>query len=329
MSTKLNPAMVGAFILGAAVLAIASIIVFGKGAFLEEKYNCVLYFDESINGLDVGAPVDFMGVRIGNIVSIGLIVDLDHGNSFLRPVTIALDGRRITFEGEENNAPGVNEWMETLIQHKGLRAQLATQSILTGKLKIQIELQPTKPIKRKNIPGSPIEIPTIPSTQATLKQTFEQMDLGAIVTDIRDTANGINNLVNNPQTGALLTNLNATLIRLDGTLAEVDRFLKDSGALLAQDTKPLLRKASVSMDKLDGALTNASLLMVTLESKTGPMLDSLTETAARLNTMLDEQSPIRMATLESLEELKRSLRSLANLTDYLERHPEALLRGKK
>lgn len=324
--------MVGGFVFGGVALAVAAVIVFGKGAFLERKYSCVLYFDESIDGLDIGAPVDFMGVRIGNISSIGLIVDTDDSNACLRPITIALDGSRVRFTGEGREDSGFEGWMEELIRQNGLRAQLATQSMLTGKLKIQLSLRPETPIDRKKCSGPLVEIPTIPSTQATIWKTFELMQVDTLIADIRQTVNGINKLVNSPEAGVLLTNLNAALVRLDGTLAEADRFLKHSDAALqsvAQDAKPLLQKASGSMDKLDGAMTNAARLMVTLDSRAGPVLDSLAETSDRLNTILDEQSPIRMATLESLEELQRSLRSLANLTDYLQQHPEALIRGKK
>jgi paraquat-inducible protein B len=204
--------------------------------------------------------------------------------------------------------------------------------MLTGKLKIQLAFHPATGISRKNIPCSPVEIPTIPSTQATIKKSLEQIQLDALMADIRETASGIRRLVNNPETTALLTNLNVALVRLDGTLAEIDRFLQESGATLqavAGDTQPLLRKASHSLDKLDGTLTNATQLIISLEKRSGPVLESLVETTDRLNTILDEQSPIRMATVESLEELQRTLRSLANLTDYLQRHPEALMHGTK
>ncbi len=331
MSKKKNAAAIGAFVMGAAALAITLIIVFSKGSLFDDKYKAILYFEESINGLEAGAPIDFMGVQIGSVVRVDLVVDVTNGTS-VRPVTIALEEKRITFVESGSIDYDMDEWIEMLIQERGLRAQLVSQSMLTGKLKIHMLLQPKTPVNRKRLHPDLPEIPTIPSAQASLVKSIEELPLHDIIQDLRDTARGIKTLVNDKETRDVITNLNSTLVRLESTLAAADRFLKNSGALLdgvAGDARPLLRKASASMETLDGTLTNAAVLMATLNAQSPALIASLTKLSNELDAALDDQSPFHTSLLDTLRELQRALQSFSNLTDYLNRYPEALIQGKK
>ena len=87
MSKKANSKLIGIFVLGALILIIAGILVFGSGKFLEDKDTFVLYFDSSVNGLNVGAPVKFKGVQIGEVTRIGLELHLED-IAFRTPVFI-------------------------------------------------------------------------------------------------------------------------------------------------------------------------------------------------------------------------------------------------
>lgn len=332
MSKKINPSVVGAFVIGATALAVAAIVAFGKGAFMERRYKYELSFTESIDGLSVGAPVDFMGVRVGSVVDINLIIDDSREGAVLRPVTIALEEHRTSFIDDLNSQTRVDEWIAMLVERHGLRAQLATENILTGKLKVQLALHPGTKGHQENLSIEHPEIPTIPSTQESIKKTIEQIPFDAIMADIGETAKGISKIVNNPDAAAALTNLNAALIRLNATLGSIEGFVGSAGDLLedvARDVKPVLRQANASMANVDAAVTNAAVLIATLEAETGPLIESVTELSEKLNTMVDEQSNLRVAALECMNEMRRALRSLANLTEYLQRHPESLLRGKK
>ncbi|NCD34014.1 MAG: MCE family protein [Spartobacteria bacterium] len=332
MSKKVNPTLVGTFVLGAVALAVASVIVFGGGSLLDKKHKIVLCFSESIDGLDIGSPVSFMGVRIGSVASIELIVDGDDGDVFMRPVTISVEANRVTYIGNKADRTSPEEGLEMLIQNKGLRAQLASQSMLTGKLKIQLAFHPETPVKRRNIPSPYMEMPTIPSTAATIKNTIEQLPIDAVMNDMRQTLNGINQLVNDAAAKAILTNLNTTLIQLDQTLTTASSFMcgaSNAIETLSQSIAPIMLQSEHSIDTLNNALTNATEFMVSMNTKAGPFLDSVTIMADKLNGMMDVQSPMRHAVLNSLQELQRTLRSFGDLTSYLERHPESIIQGKK
>ncbi|MEE8143619.1 MAG: MlaD family protein, partial [Planctomycetota bacterium] len=75
MSKKSNPAMIGIFVLGALVLGVAGIIILGGGLFFAEEIIWAVYFDSSLKGLEVGAPMSFRGVPVGSVKEIVGIYD--------------------------------------------------------------------------------------------------------------------------------------------------------------------------------------------------------------------------------------------------------------
>src|SRR3989339_208071 len=75
MAKQANRMMIGGFVVFAVILMAASLVVFGSGKFFQKTVTCVMYFDESVKGLSVGAPVLFQGVQIGSVTSIVLQVD--------------------------------------------------------------------------------------------------------------------------------------------------------------------------------------------------------------------------------------------------------------
>ena len=79
MGKRINPAAIGGFIIGAVVLIIVGVLVFSRGQFLSDKRTFVMYFDESVKGLNVGAPVDFQGVRIGSVTDVRVRYNVQDG----------------------------------------------------------------------------------------------------------------------------------------------------------------------------------------------------------------------------------------------------------
>src|SRR5690348_13019885 len=75
MGSKINPTTIGAFVVGAVVLVVAGALLFGGGQFFQEKLPYVMFFDRSVTGLNVGAPVIFRGVQVGQVTEVGAIAD--------------------------------------------------------------------------------------------------------------------------------------------------------------------------------------------------------------------------------------------------------------
>ncbi|MBW2268955.1 MAG: MCE family protein, partial [Deltaproteobacteria bacterium] len=127
MSKRANPAMTGAFVLGAVGLVIAGILIFGSGELLKTKYTYVMYFQGSVSGLAVGAPVEFRGVKVGDPkdleIRIPVVVEFVQGSL-----------HRLGAEAQDSSA-NIARLVEL-----GMRAQLQVQSLLTGQQMIALDI---------------------------------------------------------------------------------------------------------------------------------------------------------------------------------------------
>ncbi len=286
MSKKANPAVVGSFVLVAIVLSVVGIMVLGGASYFDERFECIMYFDESISGLDVGAPVDFQGVRIGTVTDVRLEVDARaEGGEMLRPVRMQLEGNRINYSGERKRNRTPDEGLEMLVTNRGLRARLAAQSMLTGKLKVELGYFPDYPIVRKNHNPDVWEMPTIPSAMRKVVTEFTQLPIGDIVSEAHRAVQRMAQILDPELTGKTMNNLNDTLVRLESILVKV-------------------------------------------ESNVEPLFQSLTRTSDKVSSMLDPGSDVRGEISQLIAELRETSKSMRRLTEYLEQHPESILRGK-
>ena len=174
MSKQANKTLVGIFVVGAVVLVIVSLLVFGSGVFFTKTSKFVMYFGGSVKGLNVGAPVMFRGVRIGHVTDIMLRFD-PRDLSILIPVYIEINPGRLTVpEGARLLVKKAkkDDFMEDLVV-KGLKAQLQMQSFVTGQLMINMDFYPDKPIKLVGVEKRYLEIPTTPSGFEELSLTLE------------------------------------------------------------------------------------------------------------------------------------------------------------
>src|SRR5262245_33026180 len=130
MGSKLNPTTIGAFVVSAVVLVVAGVLLFGGGKFFQEKVPYVLSFDSSVEGLNVGAPVIFRGVQVGQVMEIAAIADPQTFDVRIK-VQIELVRGVIKVGAEDQRFKDPRQAMQHLVQ-KGLRASLRMQSFVTG-----------------------------------------------------------------------------------------------------------------------------------------------------------------------------------------------------
>ena len=151
MGRKANQAIIGAFVLGAVLLAVAGVFVLsGDRFFFAPRKTHVAYFDGSLEGLDIGAPVTFNGVRIGSVTDVKVVIDAD-GASIRTPVFFDIDARRLhgvaggTIRFEQDAGE-----LDRLIAH-GLRARLELQSLVTGQLVVALNFYPNTPARLRGV----------------------------------------------------------------------------------------------------------------------------------------------------------------------------------
>ena len=230
MGKKANPAVIGGFVVGAAALAVAGVLIFGSGQFLKERMSWVSYFPGAVDGLQVGAPVTFKGVRVGQVTDIK--VTLDTRDDVVRiPVSWDLEPDSMAFVGmsaaevaeiQAKRAEGDRPYISLLIK-RGLRAQLQLQSFVTGQKVIQLDFFPDTPINLVggDREGKVREFPTTPSGTEKLTKTIENLPIDELFTDARNTLQGIDRLVRSIDS-QVIPATHATLEKAQGTLSSID-----------------------------------------------------------------------------------------------------------
>jgi paraquat-inducible protein B len=317
MAKQANRKLIGGFVVLAVGILAASVVIFGSGALFKEKREYVLYFDGSVKGLSVGSPVLFRGVQVGVVKRIIIRSHMEDMKSYI-PVFVEIYPENFQVVGDKAT---VKEWQEnwkgnlTELIKLGLRAQLVGQSMITGQLAIELEVHPDSPIVLKNLDKDYPEIPTIPSTIARLFKELEKIDLGEINERLQSILSGLDQLANNPKLAASMT--------------ELDGLLKDARQLVEH----LNAKIGPLTDNLNGTVSDARKLLNTADGELKPLADNLNTTledfsklARDADTLLDPSLAYELET--TLKSLSEAARSLQLLSEYLKRHPDALLKGK-
>src|SRR5271154_2466973 len=233
MGKRINPATVGAFVLGAIGLILVAIVVFGSGNLFRKTHEFVIYFGGDINGLRVGAPVKFKGVEIGQVSRIRLRLEqeVNQNSGKLKadvriPVVIELDEEKIVSHGGNTIDLSDPHTIPNLIR-EGLRAQLGSDSFVTGLLYVALDIQPNTPIQMVAPPGAPLqEIPAVPNTleqaQAVAIRIFERLDkidFGAVFTQMTGMLDSIRQITTSPSLREAINNSEQTREQLDRALA--------------------------------------------------------------------------------------------------------------
>jgi paraquat-inducible protein B len=230
--------------------------------------NFKLVFKQSVRGLAVGAPVEFRGIPLGEVVAIDAQIDAET-MQISAPVTIVMDSQRLGVE-IEHLEPGADfdtarrKLIDSLVAH-GVRAQLQSGSLLTGAKFVALDFFPDTPPEVVDWSQRPVQLPTAPAELEVLEAS-----VASIVKK-----------VDSIPFKAIGDDLHRTILELDRTL----------------------ETAGGTLDSGRGTLDSANLA-IKPAAGVGPQL------------------------MSTLEEVSRAARSLRTLMDYLERHPEALLRGK-
>ena len=299
MSKQANPSIIGAFVVGALLIAVLGLTAFSSGQWLTKKSKFVLYFDESVNGLSVGALVKMQGVPIGKVVDIQVQLD-PLSQRILTPVFIEIDHKKCSLMTQMGDFDSREAGIAQLIKD-GLRMQLQYTSLVTGQLYVETSFLPNTAIKLMHLNDEYIELASVTSSSQEVQKNITEVireiqhipfqDLSA---EFILTLKSINQLVSSDE-------LQQSLHSLAGALKSADSILKNinqKSKKMTADAEGTLHYSHQVMKKLDGAVE--------------PLLEEL---------------PNNMNA--ALEEVRRSAQSLRLLADYLEQHPESLIQGKR
>ena len=321
MNKKIHPAVIGAFVVGALALIVIAVIIFGSGRLFRQTKEFVLYFDSSVNGLRIGAPVKFRGVEIGSVKNILLQFEPDMKVTSI-PVIIEIDEKKITKRGGQGASLNDPETGKALID-QGLRGQLQMESLVTGLLYVGLDLFPDEPADFVQSPGISYpyeEIPTLPTTLERARDVvsqilnkLEEIDVNKLVKSVTQTFNGLNQLVNAPGLKSAVRSLEQTMPKLDEAIESI----RDLATTMDANVKTFSGDLKLTSEEARLALKQAGAAMQEVE-----------KTVAGMHAFIGTDSPTSYEITRSLREVSTAARSLRLLANYLERNPRALIFGK-
>ncbi|HET6779489.1 MAG TPA: MlaD family protein [Gemmatimonadales bacterium] len=314
MSQRVSPALIGAFVLGAVLLALTAVVLIGSGRYFRRTAPFVLYFPGSVNGLRIGAPVKFRGVEIGSVQDIRLQLQSDQ-SVYRIPVIIGIDPKKITsLGGSETILNSPAEYQRAI--DGGLRGQLQSESFVTGLLFVALDFFPGSPASFVQLPRTGKfryrEIPTEPSSTEKARMAVSEVltklaesDLVGLVDSARQTVSELHQLVASPDLRLAIRSLNQVAGRVGeaaGTVSQLAAGLDSNVSGLTQDLRQTTAKATEMMDQAGKVLQH---------------------TDASVN-----DSPLMYELTRTLKEVSSAARSVRLLTGYLERNPSALMFGR-
>jgi paraquat-inducible protein B len=319
MGKRISPTAIGMFVVGSFALVIVAIVVVGSGNLFKKPVRFVCMFQGNVNGLRIGAPVKFKGVQIGAVEQIRLVLSPSEGElksditDVHIPVIIGIDREMIAQRGATGMAlsPGGFESMVS----RGLSAQLVAESLLTGLLYVDLDLRPNSKPNLSLVPGGGglREIPTTPTTMEAIQQhatealaKLDTIDLNALVTSFTQAANSIKEMTADPAVHRTLESLPRTLASLDKTLTSMRAAIQN----INQEVDPMTASFHKSSEELNATMKDTRATLVELQA------------------MLDSDSPLAVNVNQALEQFSDTAQAIEQLSDYIQRNPAALIRGK-
>src|SRR5215813_2907316 len=257
----------------------------------------VLNFNESLRGLSVGAPVTFLGLPGGEVTAVGLEVDPATKNFRGRVEIVTYPERLITRltakqaaigETIERSIQERRAFVQALVEKRGLRAQLRRGNLITGQLYVAFDFFPGARPAKIDWSRDPVELPVVPST----------------VQDIEAKLTNIVAKLDKLPLDAIGDDLRKTLVSLDQTLRDAGQAVNRIDADVTPGLKTTLDDVRRAIGAADRVLNNTDA------------------------TLVGRDAPAQQDLRDALQEITRAARSLRVLADYLERHPESLIRGK-
>ncbi len=322
MSHKANPAVIGSFVLGAMILAVFSVLFFGSTHLFTRTENFVVFFNESVNGLDIGAAVKFNGVPIGEVSQIHLSFDPE-GKQTEIPVILTINVGRLY------NALGFPKDRDFKLVceqavHHGLRARLQYQSFVTGLLFVDLQYIPNSIDQTINIPNH-TGYPSIPAASS---------GLGEVWKSISSTLENISKI----DFLALANEAQSLLKTLNENVAQIQfKTINDELISTLSDLKQF-----VGMPELHEAIFSLNIILDKMKHRLSPLADDLQLTLAEarealrhvessfctLDSFLDPNAAFQQDTQAALQAVTQASEAVKELAQTIEQNPSVLLLGK-
>lgn len=317
MSEKQQTVAIGAFVIGASLITLVTLIyLLGTGFGKKEKV--VMVFDGSVKGLNVGAPLALRGVKVGEVTDIDLILDSAKTN-----VIMLIEAN---FDAENIHRKGIadTDLTEELIS-RGLRAQLNSQSLLTGLLYVELDFHPESALNLVDIDSQYLQFPTIPTNLERITKKLQDLDISKLTDELESISNGVNTLVSSKQFQDLPADLANTLESVRELTTQMREQLATTGPKL--DT--VLDETAVTVASANSQLPKLATLVETNLKTLNTAIAAFEQGMTGIDGLVSPDSATLYELNLALQEMTRAGRSLQALSNTLEAQPESLIRGKR
>lgn len=340
MKRRGNPALLGLFVIAGLALVFVTLFTIAGGDLFARKERAVMYFGGSIYGLQVGAPVVFRGVRLGSVITIGLAQDKARGDVAI-PVVAELDLAMIRNIQGRGPADDPSRGLKALVE-RGLRAELAMQSLLTNQLYIDLDFQPDKSARTVAIERPETQIPTVATAIQELRAQIDGINVRQLLDDVATIASSARKVVSGPELNQALSDIAIVSANLRHITERLDRRV-DPLADATRDTLTSTRQAmgelgqaaqrvgdtatrlGDSAERVSGALGPDAPLLKSLRGAS----DELARSAAALRNATQEDAQLMQNVQRALQDVARASRAVRELADTLDAQPESLLKGRR
>lgn len=334
---KANPAVVGAFVVFCGMLTVFMLLFVNSTRWFSKKEEFVSYFPDSVNGLTLGANVKFKGVQIGKVTDI--IVNFNNKNSEFEkafvPVVMQIDFSKIhDHQNKPLDLSDSNIFKEQL--ELGLSAKLQYESIVTGMLYVELDYNKKSHVRVPENFAIQHNYPMIPVADQELK---------VIVGEIMDFVSEIKNI----DISGMSKNLATTLSLLAQKLEEIDaKKLNDEivatlegiqeSMKIANDVREVLKTVHLKLNDIDSkALNDEAIALLKkiekldMEGFSATAVETMKDlqlTMGEFREILKPESSLMYRGRQALDQITKMARVMAELGEFLERNPNALITGK-
>ncbi|MFI5323697.1 MAG: MlaD family protein [Thermodesulfobacteriota bacterium] len=291
MSQKPNFFKIGLFVILGLLILAGAIIFFGGGKFFEKKITVETYFDKPVEGLSVGASLEFQGVQIGNVSSIEFVFnEYDTSRQYVL-VRAEIYGNRVAGKNQRRLFQSPKERLEGLKKmiQKGLRLQLASQGITGIAFLSAVYLDPDRypPLEHDwkpeyiYIPSAPGTFAQITETIAELTQSIKSVDFKGISLDIEKLVKSLNNAVEQAKVGELSKDLRELVKNVNSTTMELDKTMK------GKDVKETLANITALTGELKSTINQTNRFVLTRQYNLKMTMENIERISEDAREILD------------------------------------------
>lgn len=335
MSKKLNPSAIGAFVIGATMLLVFGLMIFGRGNLFEQKVHYQIFFDKSVNGLSIGSPVMFRGIRIGQVTDIRLALKVMDENAAEKnhwPIQVTIKLLPKSFSMAEptfgynqliqsfnpaESKEEMNNWLRNMVFNKGLRAQLQTQSMLTGLLHIEFDLfenEITTPEVEQDF-----ERGIIPSRMSAFERLYlslNQKDFSSNVENFHTAINVIGEFFQSGKAETFVDNVVASSENLKQTTQDARDMLRTlrTHKKGEQDDSPAAQLCDL-IAALHEIVGKVDTVMTDIKQKLPGMMENADSTLETLNTTSSKMAPKLDAVIADVNQLIKTTEKTISLAE--------------